>query len=152
MDRRRLLVESYVTLPGMDYLAYANSYTRDFTARDQIIAAIDTWLRDPAAPRTFLLSGVPGSGKTALASQLFHYAMGRAAPPPGSQSLGSGFLSGVFFCSARDARWINPHVFTETLALQLAARYPTFAQALMTNRADGGPVIQATQNVGHVTG
>lgn len=66
--------------------------------------------------------------------------------------LSAGFLSAVHFCSARDRRWINPHVFTESLALQLAARYPAYAKALIEKSGDGQVQIMVTQRTGDVSG
>ena len=46
------------------------------------------------------------------------------------------FLSAVHFCSARDRRWINPHVFAESLAFQLSARYTAYAKNLAEKRSN----------------
>jgi len=40
------------------------------------------------------------------------------------------------FCSARDSRWMDPFVFAESLAMQLASRYPEFARALAEKSSD----------------
>jgi hypothetical protein len=46
------------------------AHTVNFVGRGKVFQAIDRWLADPAGPRFFILTGEPGSGKTAVASWL----------------------------------------------------------------------------------
>jgi hypothetical protein len=66
--------------------------------------------------------------------------------------LAPNFLSALHFCSARDRRWINPTIFAESLALQLSARYPLFAEALAEKREDRQISIEVTQSATSFTG
>jgi hypothetical protein len=137
---------------ALDFSGYIADRTRDFTGREWVFKTIDDWLADPYAPQAFLLAGNPGSGKTAIAARLVQFSTGMASPPETLDRLTPGFLSGVHFCSARDRRWINPHTFTESLALQLAARYPAFAQALAERSGDRQIRIEVRQRAGSVSG
>ena len=55
---------------SIDFTSYVADATRDFTGREWVFAAIDDWLAPPATMRHFLLTGEPGSGKTALVQLL----------------------------------------------------------------------------------
>jgi WD40 repeat protein len=123
--------------PVIDFGPYIAERTRDFTGREWVFEAIDKWLRDPDGARVFLLTGQPGCGKTAIAARLVQFSRGEVTPPEGMLHLVSGFLSAVHFCSARDRRWINPHTFTESLAVQLSACYPSYAAALAEKSSEG---------------
>lgn len=140
----------YRTPVGIDYIRYTTERTNTFTGRAWIFALINAWLVDVQSSQVLLLTGEPGSGKTAIASRLYQYAAGVHHTPEELEALKPGFLSAVFFCSAADRRWINPHVFTETLALQFASRYPLFAQALLTHRNDERIQISVNQSVQHM--
>jgi hypothetical protein len=137
---------------ALDFSAYITERTRDFTGREWLFKAFDDWLADPDAPQAFLLTGNPGSGKTAIAARLVQFSTGLASPPEILDRLAPGFLSAAHFCWARDRRWISPHTFTESLALQLAARYPAFAQALAERSGDRQIHIEVRQRAASVSG
>ena len=101
---------------------YIAERTRAFTGRRWVFERIHDWLQDPDKPRTYLLTGEPGSGKTAIAGQVVRFSQDALSPPEGLPGFAPGFVSAYHFCSARDRRWINPHVFAQSLALQLAGR------------------------------
>ena len=125
---------------------------RTFTGRDWLFRAVDAWLAAPDGRRVFLLTGEPGSGKSAVAARLLQFSQGDASPPADLSAIGPNFLSAVHVCSARDRRWINPLAFSESLALQLASRYPPFAQALVEKQADRSIQMDVRQTVDHVEG
>jgi HEAT repeat protein len=114
---------------------YISEKTVGFTGRTWVFTAINKWLGEPQGARIFLLTGEPGSGKSAIASRLVQFSTGVEVHPSSTPHLGQNFLSAIHFCSARDIRWTNPHAFIESLAIQLAARYPNFAKALAEKRA-----------------
>ncbi|MCZ7567017.1 MAG: hypothetical protein M5U01_00255 [Ardenticatenaceae bacterium] len=136
----------------IDISTYITERTRNFTGRTWVFEAIDDWLSTPGGPRFFLLTGEPGSGKTAIAARLTQFSLGTVPPLDGLARLRADCLSAVHFCSARDRRWINPHVFAECLALQLAARHPAFASALAGKSGDRQLHIEIIQHVGQVSG
>jgi tetratricopeptide (TPR) repeat protein len=116
--------------PIIDFTSYMAERTTNFVGRRWVFEVINGWLAQPES-RIFLLTGEPGSGKTALASRLHQFAQGDSLPPDGLGYFSQNFLSAIHFCSAQDSRWISPHVFTESIAHQLAQRYPAYAQALV---------------------
>lgn len=111
---------------GIDFSNYIVDRTLDFTGREWVFEVIQSWLADPKGDRFFLLTGEPGSGKTAIAARLTQFAQGVETYP----GLAEGFLQAVHFCSARDSIWIDPKEFARSLALQLAASIPEFWLAL----------------------
>jgi AAA ATPase domain len=142
-----------IALAGsLRFSAVITDRVRDFTGREWAFKAIDDWLTNAEGPRIFFLTGAPGSGKTTLAARLAQIAQGEVHLPDGLSRLTPGFLSAIHFCSASERRWINPHVFTESLALQLAARYPAYAKALAEKSGDQQIHIDVEQCVHDVAG
>lgn len=113
----------------IDFTEYISERTRDFTGREWVFKAINDWLTNPKLSRYFLLTGEPGSGKTAIASQLYQFEYGKVITPDSLLSLTPGFLSAAHFCFSRESSWIDPNGFSRSIALQLA-KIPEYAQAL----------------------
>src|SRR6266700_1397876 len=140
----------------IDFANYISEQTEDFTGREWVFQAVNDWLTTPGESRFLLLTGEPGSGKTAIASRLAQISQGSVAPSLSLTSLTPHFLSALHFCSARDSRWIIPYVFAESLALQLAERYPAYAKALAEKSGDRQihievqPHIEQGQGIGVV--
>ncbi|MEW6497857.1 MAG: AAA family ATPase, partial [Cyanobacteriota bacterium] len=111
---------------GIDFTDYIADRTTNFTGREWVFEAIQNWLADPKGERFFLLTGEPGSGKTAIAARLAQFAQGEASYP----GFDGGFLHAVHFCSARDSVWTDPKEFVRSIALQLAQSIPEFGLAL----------------------
>jgi hypothetical protein len=123
-----------------------------FTGREWVFDAIEAWLSSPDATRYFLLTGSPGSGKSAVAARLQHWPLDAADPKRWSR-LGPRMLSATYYCLSRDLQSRNPHVFARSLALQLARRYPTsFAPALVETATRGKVQINVTQQIQEVSG
>src|SRR5690242_9368113 len=129
----------------IDFTNYIAERTTNFVGREWVFQAINDWLADPDGSRFFLLTGEPGSGKTALASRLAQFSRGEVTAPAGLKYLVPHFLSALHFCSARDSYWINPHTFAEFLAMQLAASYPTLAKILAEMYGDRQVKIEVDQ-------
>jgi hypothetical protein len=136
----------------LDFSAYIAEHTKDFTGREWVFQEINDWLSKKDASRNFLVTGDPGSGKSAIAARLTQFSLGTVSESQMLPFLNPGFLSAVHFCSARELRWINPHVFAQSLALQLASRYPVFAKALAEKSGDRQIVMEVEQNVEQVKG
>jgi tetratricopeptide (TPR) repeat protein len=138
---------------AVDFEAYVARATSEFTGREWLFEVIDTWLRSADAAPYFLLTGEPGSGKSAIAGRLWQISRGLA--PAFSPSLSTGAVSAAYFCAAPgagDRRWINPATFATSISLQLAARYPAFATALVEVSDSRRVQIQITQNIHAVHG
>lgn len=134
----------------IDFSDYIQDRTSDFTGREWVFKSIHDWLGDPEESRFFLITGEPGSGKTAIAARLKQFSDGTETASQKLNHLKPGLISAAHFCSARDRRWINPHTFTESLALQLSALYPEFAKALAEKSGERQIRIEVTQQVGSV--
>ena len=49
----------------LEFAEFISDRTKDFTGREWVFRETNKWLADSAGPRTFLLVGWPGTGKTA---------------------------------------------------------------------------------------
>jgi hypothetical protein len=114
---------------AINFAPYIQERTAGFTGRNWVFERINAWLDDPGVARFFLLTGEPGSGKTAIAARLAQFSTGQTNPPPGSARLGGEFLSAIHFCRAAASDWTDPRTFARSISLQLAA-IPEFATAL----------------------
>mmetsp|Transcript_8519 Transcript_8519/g.29115 ORF Transcript_8519/g.29115 Transcript_8519/m.29115 type:complete len:212 (+) Transcript_8519:57-692(+) len=94
--------------------------------REWLVADVEAWLADGAAPKLGWLRGAAGTGKSvALAMVLDRCAQrGRAAA--------------WHFCRHDDAAGSTPRRIVETLAAQLCARVPGFGKRLKALRRDRG--------------
>jgi hypothetical protein len=136
----------------LDFNSYIARKTDHFAGREWVFQEVNDWLSNNDATRNFLVTGDPGSGKSAIAARLTQFSLGMVSASPIMPYISPGFLSAVHFCSVHDLRWINPHVFTESLALQMAARYPVFARALAEKSGDRQINIEVVQEVQTVNG
>lgn len=139
---------------ALDFDPYIAERTGGFSERDWVFERIHAWLAAPSAPRFLLLTGEPGSGKTAIASRLVQFSRGEVPAPATCPEFRSGFLAGSHFCVARAGDWIDPTSFSRSLSLQLAAQYPDFARSLVDagDRSVNIHVQQNVTNAGTVTG
>lgn len=124
----------------LDFSTYIAERTQHFTGREWIVAEIERWRADPDAPRTFLLTGDPGIGKTAFAAHLV-----RDRP---------AWLAAWHFCSATRGGWIDPVECARSLAQQLAVRCLAFREALVHREGERvcGEVSIGTQLGGLAVG
>jgi tetratricopeptide (TPR) repeat protein len=123
------MVEQRATI---DFSRYITDRTQNFTGREWVFQAINDWLADPEAPRFFLITGEPGSGKSAIAARLHQFSLGEGFGLLNNTltNIKPGFLSASYFCSARDNWSTDPRTFTESLASQLASNHPIYKEAL----------------------
>lgn len=141
---------------AIDFTSYIQEQAVNFTGRNWVFERIKAWLDDPGGARFFLLTGEPGSGKTAIAARLAQFSGGQANPPAGSLRLAHEFLSAIHFCRTAASDWTDPRTFAGSISLQLAA-IPEFARALIDigDKESNIDVYQETGTVaagGTVTG
>src|SRR6185503_2757108 len=113
----------------LDFTQLIAERTRQFTGREWVFKAIDDWLTDDNVPRVFLLTGGPGTGKTAIAARLVQMHLGQieAAALP---RLARGFLAYFHFCQAGLDSTLSPLTFVQSLSQALANQHPVYRQAL----------------------
>lgn len=116
-----------------------------FIGREWVFQRINVWLADPDAAGTFLLTGGPGSGKTAIARRLVELSAAQA-PDPAYPALGPDSITFHHFCVAFNDGTLDPLTFVTALALRLST-FPAFAEALATVR-QAGITIDAKQTIG----
>jgi WD40 repeat protein len=133
-------------MAGLDTTELVTERTQGFTGREWVFQAIDEWLADPQGARAFLLTGGPGTGKTAIAAQLVRMAEGEVPADP-YPHLGAGSIQFFQFCQAFHNDTLDPLRFTKHLSLHLAGAYPPFAEAL-TEAGARDPGIHVVQEVG----
>src|SRR4028118_371252 len=90
--------------------------TENFTGREWVFKEIDRWLQQDNE-RFFILTGEPGSGKTAIAQRLTQFSQSQESLHP---DLLPSFLNAIHICSARDSTSVDPRNFCKSVALQLA--------------------------------
>ena len=103
----------------------------DFVGRTWVLDEVASW-QASGARRMLVITGEPGSGKTALAAWL-----AGGGPPPDEDTAAAawqrvaGGWSAVHVCVGADQGGsIDPVGFAKSLAAQLARRFPAFAQSL----------------------
>jgi hypothetical protein len=117
------------TTPIGDFADIIQDRTHLFSGRGWVFHKIENWLRDPNGKRVFLLSGGPGTGKTAVAARVAQASLGQVQLD-GCPSLQSGFLTYLHFCQAGRDSTLSPLAFVQSLSQALANRVPGFREAL----------------------
>lgn len=112
---------------GIGFATFIADRTTNFIGRKWVFDAIHSCLTETKGKRLFLLTGEPGSGKTAIAARLTQFSQSETSLHP---DFAPGFLSAFHFCSARDSTSVDPKNFSRSIALQLAQIIPEYAQAL----------------------
>ena len=99
-----------------------------FIGREWVDAAVSRWLQDDSAPRTCLLTGAPGVGKSAYAAHFTHY---------------NGSVAAALFCSSDMDTFNNPRTVIQTLAYLMACRLPAYRQSLMLHLPEDRASVQS---------
>jgi hypothetical protein len=124
---------------------YVEERTRYFTGRQWVFSAIGGWLGSDTAARVFLLTGGPGTGKTAVAARVAQMSLREAEPA--HPVLGKDGLSYFHFCQAGAEHTLSPVTFVQSLSQALANRYPAF-RAGLEKAGSRQIVINTVQTVG----
>jgi tetratricopeptide (TPR) repeat protein len=128
-----------------DFTDYVNDRIQNFTGRQWVFEKIHDWLSDPNSSRYFLLTGEPGSGKTAIAGQVYQHRLNQQAI---SKNASPNFPNAAHFCSASRSTWVDPKNFSESIALQLS-QISEYAEVLL-NIGEKEFNIRVEQNLGTV--
>lgn len=105
-----------VDLDEWDFTPFLNDKREHFVGRDWLFEAIDSW-RKSANEKALLLTGSPGTGKSAIVAQLVHY-------NPGGQVLA------YHCCQADTLETLKPDRFVRSIASQIAGRLESYASLL----------------------
>jgi hypothetical protein len=132
------------TVSFADFIA---ERTQDFTGRGWVFEAIHKWLTEGDS-RVFLLTGGPGTGKSAIAARLTQLSNGIVTEVnlPGFVK---GWLTHHHFCQAGLESTLSPLTFVQSLSEKLANSYPAFRTALEEARLQQ-IVISTSQEVGTI--
>jgi tetratricopeptide (TPR) repeat protein len=125
-------------------------YADRFVGRDWVLSRIGDWLAEPSM-KSLLVTGPPGSGKSAIAAQLVQLSARSAEDASSALPLRPGFLTYSHFCRARDGRSRNPLRFLEGLAASLAAKVEGFGPFLLEH-ATPGVRIESSISIGRADG
>jgi tetratricopeptide (TPR) repeat protein len=139
----------------IDFDSFIAERTRDFSPRPWIFRRIAEWLSDPAAPRFFLITGEPGSGKTAIIARLCELSSGTASDEDEAAPRLTGSITAHHFCVAQDSHWLDPVRFSESISTQIADRVPRFRATVLAQLREQRPMeihahIDVAQNWGNV--
>lgn len=80
----------------VDFTSYVAERTSGFVGREWVLEDVRAWLESPSGPRFLLITGAPGSGKTAVAARWVKLSERQAepdtpAPASDASSLPRGF-------------------------------------------------------------
>ena len=100
----------------------------EFIGRESIIQQVTNWLEGPET--VFLLTGLPGTGKSQLALHLAEFYGAQDRPERSADTV----LLHVHFCRARDDRTLDPLRFAKDLGQSLEARFPDWRHVLSDDR------------------
>ena len=98
-----------------------------FVGREWLDTAVSRWLQDDSAPRTCLLTGAPGVGKSAYAAHFTHY---------------NGSVAAALFCSSEMNTFNDPRTVIQTLAYLMACRLPAYRQSLMLHLPEDRAAVE----------
>lgn len=98
-----------------------------FIGREWVDAAVSRWLQDDSAPRTCLLTGAPGVGKSAYAAHFTHY---------------NGSVAAALFCSSEMNTFNDPRTIIQTVAYLMACRLPAYRQSLMLHLPEDRAAVE----------
>lgn len=101
-------------LKPLDFGIEVSRLTRNFTGREWLFGRLDRWLADPRS-RVFLITGDPGTGKSAILATLVHR---------------NPHVAAVHFCMSSLADSLDPLRFVRSVAAQFASQMSDYRQAL----------------------
>ena len=103
-------------LQPLDFASFLHEKRRDFCGRQWLFDEIDAW-RLARSERALLITGDPGTGKSAIVAELVHR-------NPGGQVLA------YHCCQADVAETLKPSRFIRSIAAMIASKLPEYAACL----------------------
>lgn len=130
-------MEAVARLAAIDFSAEIEGLTRSFTGRQALFEEIEAWL-ERGNERFFLLTALPGLGKSAIAARLTQRLPGR--------------ILAHHFCIAGRNHTVVPGAVLRSLAAQLAESLPGYGLALANTIKPAQLKINVNINVGTLNG
>ncbi|MCA9942348.1 MAG: hypothetical protein KC449_02655, partial [Anaerolineales bacterium] len=100
----------------------------------ELLPAVDAWLTSPEAPQHGGVFPEQISGKSAAMANLIKYSQGLLPLPPELTTrltaVQPGFIAAYHLYQSTDPRTMNPRCFIQSIAIQLANKYPAYNAAL----------------------
>lgn len=126
----------------------------EFIGRAWALGRVDAWLA--AGSPSLVVTGDPGTGKTALAMRVAAISDSRA-PANGYSALRPGVIAYAHFCRAQDTAVLDPLGFVRSLAQGLARRCAPYARALLNVgdqqiKIDGHADVEHAESGAHISG
>ena len=120
--------------PIFDFAPAINTSAQSLPGFQTLLQAIDGWLTNPKMPQHGGIFPEPYSGKSAAVASLIKLSEGTL---PGLSELTAeltavqpGFITAYHLYQSTDPRMMNPRYFIQSLAIQLANKYPAYNEAL----------------------
>ena len=104
-------------LKPWDFTAFLYEKRQDFTGRQWLFDEIDAWRTSSSSERALLITGDPGTGKSAIVAELVHR-------NPDGQVLA------YHCCQADTQETLNPARFVQSLAAMIASKLDDYAALL----------------------
>src|SRR5262245_42964437 len=93
-----------------DFAQLIDERTRQFTGRKWVLKDVDEWLGNAGGSPIFMLTGGPGTGKTAIAARIVQIHLGQIETTSFAR-LSPGFLAYFHFCQAGLDSTLSPLTF-----------------------------------------
>lgn len=108
-------------LVPLDFTPYLYEKRQDFVGRQWLLDLVDQWRTGNTRERALLITGDPGSGKSAFVAEMVHRNRG-------------GHLLAYHCCIADEKPTRDPGMFVRSLAAMIASRLPEYAEQLQAGR------------------
>ncbi|MCP4418967.1 MAG: hypothetical protein GY805_20315, partial [Chloroflexi bacterium] len=123
--------------PIFDFSPIINASAHVLPGFQDLLQAMDNWLTNPEMQQHGGIFPEPFAGKTAVSASLIKISQGTLSLSSGLSNTGLSltavkpdFISAYHLYQSTDPRTTNPRIFIQSVAAQLANKYPAYNQAL----------------------